>query len=224
MRVREKRSRKHQVKNHFLQQCKAPSQKLFPHNLTIVDHLNYYYSPTTESAPLSLYNNQQIMKNARAFPSSLLLLLFCSANAFSLNGRTSVQITTSKDNILCHSSLSLDDDRMPTGPFSGITTRVDPATAADFSLLQAQTQTFDFGFDPSPLIPISSRKPTLAASSFYNIDLDLPSTSRTSNGSLLAAIELNLSRIAMIAALGLFAVEITTGASVPDQIVRLVLG
>ena len=162
-------------------------------------------------------------------------VLICSINAinaFTLNSN----VLKRKDNSCCQSSISLDDDRsrLPTGAF-GITTVSQEAVintsgshhSAGCSSLQ--TQVFDvFDTTSSPLIPISSStsSPRLEAEAAksYDNDLDLPSHSRVSSKLLetAAAIELSLSRIAMIAALGLFTVEITTGTSFADQILRVI--
>ena len=142
-----------------------------------------------------------------------------------------------KDNSCCQSSLALDDDRsrLPTGAF-GIT-GISQEAVIDTSgsrhsagCSSLQTQVFDvFDTTSSPLIPISrstsSPRVEAEAAKSYDNDLDLPSHSRVSNKLLettAADIELSLSRIAMIAALAMFTVEITTGTSFADQILRVI--
>ena len=170
--------------------------------------------------------------NSRAHTNSLLLVVLLelffifSANAFSFGGRAFVQriAPSSNDNSHCqsrlHSSIPLDDEmRVPTGAF-GITTPPQAVNARDATAAEFSLQT-------SSLIPICgkplSQSPAESIIS-YNKDLDLPRRSRTSDTDLyetLAAVELSVSRIAMIAALVLFSVEITTGKSVLDQILSM---
>ena len=155
-------------------------------------------------------------------------VLICSINAFSSN------VLKRRDNSCCQSSLSLDDDRcrLPTGAF-GIAT-VSQETVINTSgshhsagCSSSQTQVFDITTS-SPLIPISrsTSSPRVEAETakFYDNHLDLPSHFRVSNKLLetTAAIELSLSRIAMIAALALFTAEITTGTSFADLILRVI--
>ena len=167
--------------------------------------------------------------NSRAHTNSLLLVvlleLFFFSNAFSFGGRAFVQriAPSSNDNSHCqsrlHSSIPLDDEmRVPSGAY-GITT---PPQAVN-----ARAAAAEFSLQTSSLIPICgkplSQSPAESIIS-YNKDLDLPRRSRTSDTDLyetLTAVELSVSRIAMIAALGLFSVEITTGKSVLDQILRM---
>lgn len=165
-------------------------------------------------------------------PTFVFCVSICTINAFSLNSN----VLKRKDSSCCQSSISLDDDRsrLPTGAF-GITTASQEAVidtsgshhSADYSSLK--TQVFDvFDTTSSPLIPISrstsSPRVEAEAAEFYDNDLDLPSHSRVSSKLLetTAAIELSLSRIAMIAAIGLVTVEITTGTSFADQILRVI--
>jgi hypothetical protein len=165
-------------------------------------------------------------------PTFVFCLLICSINSFSLNS----SVLKRKDNSCCQSSISLDDDRsrLPTGAFgiTGISQEAVIDTSGSHhsaGCSSLQTQVFDvFDTTSSPLIPISrstsSPRVKAEAAKSYDNDLDLPSHSRVS-GKLLettAAIELSLSRVAMIAALGLFTVEITTGTSFVDQILRVI--
>lgn len=165
-------------------------------------------------------------------PTFVFCVLICSinVNAFTLNS----SVLKRKHNSCCQSSISLDDDRsrLPTGAF-GITT-VSQEAVIDTSgshhsagCSSLQTQVFDvFDTTSSPLISSSTSSPRAEAEAAkpYDNDLDLPSHSRVSSKLLetTAAIELSLSRIAMIAALGLFTVEITTGTSFADQILRVI--
>jgi hypothetical protein len=157
-------------------------------------------------------------------------VLICSINAFSLNSN----VMKRKDNSCCQSSLALDDDRsrLPTGAFGITTVSQEPVIntsgghhSAGFSSLQTQTQVFDITTS-SPFFSRSTSSPRVEAKTakFYDNDLDLPSHSRVSNKLLetTAAIELSLSRVAMIAALAMFTVEITTGTSFSDQILRII--
>jgi hypothetical protein len=165
-------------------------------------------------------------------PTFVFCALICSINSFSLNS----SVLKRKDNSCCQSSISLDDDRsrLPTGAFgiTGISQEAVIDTSGSHhsaGCSSLQTQVFDvFDTTSSPLIPISrstsSPRVEAEAAKSYDNDLDLPSHSRVS-GKLLettAAIELGLSRVAMIAALGLFTVEITTGTSFADQILRVI--
>ena len=145
--------------------------------------------------------------------------------------------TTSNGSSRCQSriqsSIASSDDEMgvPTGAFGIVATlprtantREATAAAAEFSMPQS-AQTHEIGLEPSSLIPISGMP--LEEGSSYNTDLDLPARrSRNYDTSplveTLASAELSVGRAAMIAALGLFGVELTTGTSLPDQIISMI--
>ena len=138
----------------------------------------------------------------------LLLLLVFSTNAFSFSWRALDGGCRSR----LHSSISLDDERLPSGAF-GITHPKAVVITRD-----AYVQ-----IEPSSSIPFCgkpSSPPTESIS--YNKDLDLPHSSLNYESDPLAAVELSAIRIAMIASLFLFSVEATTGTSVLDQILRMI--
>mmetsp|Transcript_24134 Transcript_24134/g.37843 ORF Transcript_24134/g.37843 Transcript_24134/m.37843 type:complete len:121 (+) Transcript_24134:2-364(+) len=116
--------------------------------------------------------------------------------------------------------------RLPSGGF-GITT-TPPRTAVNTKNAADAAAEFSLQNEPSSLIPTSStplpRPPAETVS--YNEDLDLPYHSLTYETDpayeTLAAVELSVSRMAMIAALGLFSVEFTTGTSVLDQVLSMI--
>lgn len=158
--------------------------------------------------------------NARAhnitsslLPVLLLLLLAFSTNAFLFGGRA---VDSGCPSCRLHSSISLDDERLPSGAF-GITRPQAVVTTRD-TYVQ---------IEPSSLIPFCGKPvspPTESIS--YNKDLDLPHSSLPYESdpsyATLAAVELSFSRIAMIASLFLFSVEVTTGTSVLDQIISMI--
>ena len=125
----------------------------------------------------------------------LLLLLVFSTNAFSFSGRALDGGCPSR----LHSSISLDDERLPSGAF-GITHPKAVVITRD-----AYVQ-----IEPSSSIPCCG-KPSSP-----------PTESISYNKDLVAAVELSASRITMIASLFLFSVEATTGTSVLDQILRMI--
>ncbi len=158
--------------------------------------------------------------NAQAHTLLLVLLLeVFSANAFSFDGHALGHHCQTR----LHSSISLDDEvRSQSGGF-GITT----STRAVVNAAPAAAE-FSMQKEPSTLIRTSKKhlpRPAPKTVS-YNEDLDLPYRSLTYDTDptyeALAALELSVSRMAMIAALGLFFAEFTTGTSVLDQILNMI--
>ncbi len=151
----------------------------------------------------------------------LLDFFFCT-NAFSFDGHA----LESHCQTMLHSSMSLDDEmRLPSGGF-GITT-TPPRAAVNARHAAAAAAEFSLQTEPSSLIPTSCELlPMSPAETVSYKDLDLPYHSLTYETDpayeTLAAVELSVSRMAMIAALGLFSVEFTTGTSVLDQVLSMI--
>eukprot|EP00573_Skeletonema_grethae_P000907 CAMPEP_0201689578 /NCGR_PEP_ID=MMETSP0578-20130828/3149_1 /ASSEMBLY_ACC=CAM_ASM_000663 /TAXON_ID=267565 /ORGANISM="Skeletonema grethea, Strain CCMP 1804" /LENGTH=152 /DNA_ID=CAMNT_0048174263 /DNA_START=134 /DNA_END=592 /DNA_ORIENTATION=+ len=147
---------------------------------------------------------------AQAAAHSLLLLLLLemlfSTNAFSFDGHASASGSHCQTRL--HSSISLHDE--------------------------VRLQSEGFGITTSPRAVVNARdaassKPLsrpAAETVSYDEDLDLPYRSLTYDTDpayeTLAAVELSVSRMAMIAALGLFSVELATGTSVLDQVLSMI--
>lgn len=161
--------------------------------------------------------------NAQAHTLLLLLLLevFTSANAFSFDGHA----FGSHSQTRLHSSISFDDEMsLPSGGFD--ITRTHPRAAVSARDAAAE---FSLEKETLPLIPSSSKhfvSMPPAETVSYDEDLDLPYRSLTYDADpvyeALATVELSVSRMAMIAALGLFSAECTTGTSVLDQILSMI--
>lgn len=162
---------------------------------------------------------------AQAAAHSLLLLLLLemlfSTNAFSFDGHASASGSHCQTRL--HSSISLHDEVRLQSEGFGITTSPRAVVNA-----RDAAEEFSLQNEPSSLIPTSSKPLSRPAAETvsYDEDLDLPYRSLTYDTDpayeTLAAVELSVSRMAMIAALGLFSVELATGTSVLDQVLSMI--